>query len=203
MTDSQHTRSGPEQVRAMVTAVKAGAEGAWEEFLSAYGRRLYGYFFRATGSHHDAEDLLGELMLRLVRRLGEYDDRGRFEPWLFRIASNLVRDRIRRVRVRPTPMSLDRDDDDDQAGLGEMIGGADSPVDSGLVAQENRKALNEALEKLNEQSRQMVLLRHFGNMSFKEIAEIYDCPVGTVLARVHRALKTLRTVMEENDEHEE
>ena len=101
-------------------------------------------------------------------------------------------------------MSLDRDDDDDdQVGMGEMIGGADSPVDGGLVAQENRKALNEALEKLNEQSRQMVLLRHFGDMSFKEIAEIYDCPVGTVLARVHRALKTLRTVMEENDEHEE
>ena len=187
MADSRHPG-------ALITAVRAGAEGAWEDFLAAYGRRLYGYFFRATRSHHDAEDLLGEIMLRLVRKMGEYDDRGRFEPWLFRIASNLVRDRIRRAKARPTPMSLESNDE--QIGLGETISGPETPVDTGLLAGEDNSALAEALEQLPEKSRQMVLLRHFGDMSFKEIAEIYDCPVGTVLARVHRALKRLRTVLE-------
>ncbi|MDY7011153.1 MAG: sigma-70 family RNA polymerase sigma factor [Planctomycetota bacterium] len=185
---------------AVITAVRAGAEGAWEDFLAAYGRRLYGYFFRATGSHHEAEDLLGEIMLRLVRKMGEYDDRGRFEPWLFRIAANLVRDRIRRARSRLAPMSLDSDDDE-QVSLGETVSGPAGSVDAGLLAGENHDALAEALEKLSERSRQMVLLRHFGDMSYSEIAEIYDCPVGTVLARVHRALKTLRTALEASDEH--
>ncbi len=194
MAESRHTR-------ALITAARVGAEGAWEDFLAAYGRRLYGYFFRATGSHHEAEDLLGEIMLRLVRKMGEYDDRGRFEPWLFRIASNLVRDRIRRSRASQTVMSLESGDDE-QAGLGETVSGPASPVDAGLLAGEDRDALSEALEKLPERSRQMVLLRHFGDMSYKEIAEIYDCPVGTVLARVHRALKTLRTAMETSDGYE-
>ncbi len=195
MADSRHPG-------ALITAVRAGAEGAWEDFLAAYGRRLYGYFFRATGSHHDAEDLLGEMMLRLVRKMGEYDDRGRFEPWLFRIAANLVRDRIRRAKARLAPMSLESNDDE-HIGLGETISGPASPVDAELLAGEDRDALAEALAKLPERSRQMVLLRHFGDMSFKEIAEIYDCPVGTVLARVHRALKTLRAVLEMSDEYEQ
>ncbi|MCD4699984.1 MAG: sigma-70 family RNA polymerase sigma factor [Phycisphaerae bacterium] len=193
MEESRHTG-------ALITAVRAGAEGAWEDFLTAYGRRLYGYFFRATRSHHVAEDLLGEMMLRLVRKMGEYDDRGRFEPWLFRIAANLVRDRIRRSKARPATMSLDSSDDE-QVGMSETVRGPADPVDAGLLAGESSDALAEALEKLPERSRQMVLLRHFGDMSYREIAEIYDCPVGTVLARVHRALKTLRTVLETSDEH--
>lgn len=194
MAESRHTA-------ALITAVRADAEGAWEDFLSAYGRRLYGYFFRMTRSHHEAEDLLGEIMLRLVRKIGEYNDCGRFEPWLFRIAANLVRDRIRRARARPAPMSLDSGCGD-QAGLSETVSRQASPVDAGLLADENRDALADALEELPERSRQMVLLRHFGDMSYREIAEIYDCPVGTVLARVHRALKALRAVLEASDERE-
>ena len=202
MAESRHRQGGQERLKAMIIAVRAGAEGAWEDFLAAYGRRLYGYFFRATGSHHDAEDLLGEIMLRLVQKMGEYDDRGRFEPWLFRIAANLVRDRIRRAKARPTPMSLESNDDE-QVGLGKTVSGPEKPVDAGLLAGEDRDALAEALETLPEKSRQMVLLRHFGDMSFKEIAEIYDCPVGTALARVYRALKTLRAVLETSDEYEQ
>ena len=201
MAESRYRQIGPDRTGAVITAVRAGAEGAWEEFLAVYGKRLYGYFFRATGSHHDAEDLVSELMVRLVRKIGQYDDRGKFEPWMFRIAANLVRDRIRRIKVRPTAMSLDSNDDE-QAGLGETISGADCPVDAGLLAGENRSALDAALAQLPEKSRQMVLLRHFGDMSFKEIAKIYNCPVGTVLARVHRALKTLRTVLEASNENE-
>ncbi len=202
MVESRYRQTNPEQTGAVITAVRAGADGAWEEFLAFYGKRLYGYFFRATGSHHDAEDLVSELMVRLVRKIGEYNDRGKFEPWMFRIAANLVRDRIRRIKVRPKPMSLDSGDDE-QAGMGEAISGADCPVDSGLLAGENRDALDAALAQLPEKSRQMILLRHFGDMSFKEIAKIYKCPVGTVLARVHRALKTLRTVLETDDEYEQ
>lgn len=201
MAESRHRQIGPERTGAVITAVRAGADGAWEKFLAVYGQRLYGYFFRATGSHHEAEDLVSELMVRLVRKMGQYDDRGKFEPWMFRIAANLVRDRIRRIKARPRPMSLDSRDDE-QGGLGETISGADCPVDSGLLAGENRSALDAALAQLPEKSRQMILLRHFGDMSFKEIAKIYNCPVGTVLARVHRALKTLRTVLETSDEYE-
>ena len=84
----------PQQLRDTIEKAQAGDAQAYEGLLAAYQSRLYGYFYRATSVHHDAEDLLGELVLRLVRTLPRYDHIGRFEPWLFRMAANLVRDRI-------------------------------------------------------------------------------------------------------------
>lgn len=190
-----------QQLRAMIAAARSGGEEAYRQLLAGYGPRLYGYFYRATRSHHDAEDLLGEVMLRLVRRLGDYDDRGRFEPWLFCVAANLVRDRIRRARANPTPMSLEAGSDAGMA-LVESLSGPDVAVDGDVLADEVSEELSSALARLDERSRQMVLLRHFGEMSFKEIAEVFECPVGTVLAKVHRALKSLRVVLEANNEPE-
>jgi RNA polymerase sigma-70 factor (ECF subfamily) len=183
----------------VIAGARAGAEKAYEELLAAYGPRLYGYFFRATGSHHDAEDLLGELMLRLVRSLPGYDDRGRFEPWLFSIAANLVRDRIRRVRTSLPATSLEAEGSGG-ATLAETLGAEQEAVEASLVRDEQSEILADALEKIDERSRQLLLLRHFGQLSFREIAEIFNCPIGTVLARVHRALKALRAAFEQDDE---
>ena len=137
------------------------------------------------------------MALRLVRRLKSYDDRGRFEPWLFRIAANLIRDRFRRLKVRPTPASLSGDGEDE--GLTGRIAGPAEAVDHGLVAADASTALNRAMANLETTTREMILLRHFSEMSFRDIAEIYDCPIGTVLARVHRGLRALRGIMK--DEH--
>jgi len=138
------------------------------------------------------------MALRLVKRLADYDERGRFEPWLFRIASNLVRDRIRRAKRRPRPASLSagRGDDDD-GSLGEMLSDPDqAPVDGPMLLAEQAGRLREALDRLDAVSREMVIMRHFGQMSFREIAEEMDCPLGTALAKVHRAIKSLRAMME-------
>ncbi|MCY2927682.1 MAG: sigma-70 family RNA polymerase sigma factor, partial [Planctomycetota bacterium] len=78
-----------------ITDAQAGGENGFEVILQLYGRRLYGFFYRTTGDGHEAEDLVSELMLRLIRRLKHYQHRDRFESWLFRIAANMARDRIR------------------------------------------------------------------------------------------------------------
>lgn len=185
-----------EQLRATIASAQAGDARAYAALLDAYGKRLYGYFLRATNSHHDAEDLLGEMMLRLVKRLGSYDDRGRFEPWLFRIAANMIRDRIRRNKSSPGAISLSAETGD-SAPLGDQIAGEDIAVEAELLASEASVELNEAMEKLEPVTRQMILLRHFGEMSYKEIAGLFACPLGTVLAKVHRGLKSLRNLMGE------
>ena len=105
--------------------------------MRRYGPRLYGYFYRATGHHHDAEDLLGEMTLKLVRQLEKYDDRGRFEPWLFRIAANMVRDRIRRLKVRPRNVSLSVEDASGRK-LSDRLGADDQHVDVNLLAETSR-----------------------------------------------------------------
>jgi RNA polymerase sigma factor (sigma-70 family) len=177
-----------ERLRTVVASAKAGDAEAFGTLLDTYGPRLYGYFLRATGRHHDAEDLLGELMLRLVSKIEGYDDRGRFEPWVFRIAANMVRDRIRRTKAKPPPTSLSIESGTG-AALAERVTAETEQVDAGL-------------DKLDATTRQMILLRHFGQMSFREIAEVFECPLGTALARVHRGLRALRRLMGADDEAE-
>lgn len=186
----------PLRLRELIVSAKAGDGEAIAGLMDAYGPRLYGFFVRSTGNHHDAEDLLSELSIRLLRRLEHYDDRGRFEPWLFRIAANLIRDRIRRLRARPTAASLSGEDG---GSMEARLPGEQPGVDAGLLAAEAGQQVRAALDRLDAPTREMILLRHFGELSFKEIAELCDAPMGTVLARVHRGLKKLRALLENRD----
>ncbi len=180
-----------QQLRAIIASAQEGSAEAYRALLDAYGPRLYGYFYRATGRHHDAEDLLGEMMLRLVKQLKRYDDRGRFEPWIFRIAANMVRDRIRRRKSKPPPVSLSVESPSGQTQA-DRLPGHEPGVDEPILRAEASLELREALDELDETTKEMILLRYFGEMSFKELAQHFGCPLGTVLARVHRGLKSLR-----------
>lgn len=187
-----------QRLTATIADAQDGSPEAYQALLDAYWPRLYGYFLRAVGRHHDAEDLLGDLALKLVRRLRFYDDRGRFDHWLFRIAANMVRDRIRRLKVRPYVASLSAQRDDGCTAADSLPGRAKA-IDEPLLAAEASGRLAQALDKLDDMTREAILLRHFGELSFREIAEICSCPIGTVLARVHRGLKQLRSLMGEED----
>jgi len=187
----------PQQLSEIIAAAQAGEAAGFETLLEVFGPRLYGYFYKATGNHHEVEDLLGEISLRLVKQLRNYDHRDRFEPWLFRVAANMVRDRIRRRVSRPRTASLSASDD---AGgsLVDSLSGNDESVDSRLLAAEAGEQLSSAMQTLDETTREMVLLRYFGELSFKELADRFHCPLGTVLAKVHRGLHALRKVMDDN-----
>ena len=192
----------PQRLRAVIASAQAGDPEAYRALLDAYGRRLYGYFLRATGKHHDAEDLLGELMLRLVARIGKYDHRGRFEPWIFRIAANMVRDRIRRMKTSPAPASLSAETESGTTRA-DQLPAETGEIETGLLAAEASAKLHAALGTLDVTTRQMILLRHFGQMSFKEIAELFECPLGTALAKVHRGLRSLRRRMDREHDADE
>ena len=183
-----------QQLIASVAAAKAGDAEGFRAILAAYGPRLYGYFYRATRHHHDAEDLLAELSLKLVARLCDYDDRGKFDQWIFRIAANMVRDRIRRAKTLPAHASLSGDAEGGRP-LSDALAAKEGGVDEAMLSSEASAQLGEALSQLDEKTRQMILLRHFGQMSFKEIARMFRCPLGTALARVHRGLGRLREIM--------
>ena len=163
------------ELYASIEAAKAGSAQGYEAILAEYNPRLYGYFYRMTSNRHDAEDLLGELVLRLVRVLPKYDERGRFEPWLFRIAANLVRDRFRRRKVAPAIVSFTRDDDEPDPI--NSVPGPAKAVDAALLHQEACEQLDDALGTLDDSTREMIVLRHFSHMSYAEIAETMGCPI--------------------------
>lgn len=171
---------------------------AFDEIVDAYAGRLCGFFLRLLGQRDDAEDLTQEVFVRLVRGIGSYSEKGRFDAWLFRIAANLARDRVRREQRSPGTVGYDADDE-----TGERFAetGPDGRADChrperAVEAAEEARQLEKAIARLPEMEREVVLLRHYGQLSFAEIAQYMDTPIGTALARAHRGLGKLRDWME-------
>lgn len=190
-----------DELTTLVERARQGDPSAYDALVDLYANRLFGFLFRMTGSRADAEDLLQDLFVRVVRMLPRYEHRGNLESWLFRIAANLGRDHIRRARRRPPMMSLLSDSDTEAAGTGpsETARGLDTPS-GGLEHQEEADALQRGLAALPEPEREVIMLRHFSDMTFAQIAEIMGTPLGTALARAHRGLARLRKLMEAPDD---
>lgn len=189
-----------ESLDQAIKGAQHGDGASMDLLVEHFAGRVFGFLFRMTGSRHDAEDLMQEVFVRLVRMIGVYQHDGRFEAWIFRIAANLVRDRLRRARRGPRFVAgaLSSDADAvDRSDNGEDFVGVEVPVDAGLVLSEELDALNAALARLPEAEREVVMLRHFSQMSFREIAEATGVPLGTALARGHRGLNRLREIMTE------
>lgn len=183
-----------ESLADVIRGAQRGDSASYDRLAGLYASRVFGFLYRMTGSRVDAEDLTQEVFVRLVRMLPSYRHEGRFEPWLFRIAANLGRDRVRRARRSPRQVAADGEDRDDAEWLNEIPAEADGP-DLRLVRDEEIDALGRALNELPESERTVIMLRHFSQMSFKEVAEATGTPLGTALARAHRGLKRLREIM--------
>ena len=195
-----------ETLAESIQGARKGDAAAFDRLVDAFAPRIFGFLFRLTGSRHDAEDLMQEVFIRVVRMIQAYQHQGRFEAWIFRIAANLVRDRVRRVKRRPTHISSSTiagaATDNYPAGP-DAIAGTNEAIESRLVREEETNALNVALAKLPEAEREVIMLRHFSEMSFNEIAEATGSPLGTALARSHRGLKRLRVLMSEGTDAEQ
>ena len=182
-----------------IAGAQRGDTSCLDRLIESYADRLYGFLYRMTGSRHDAEDLMQEVFIRLVRTISAYQHDGRFEAWFFRIAAKLARDRLRRICRVPKFLSVAADPDDDERGGGSggiaRIGSEAEPVDAALERAEEMDALGAAMLKLPDAEREVVMLRHFSQMSFREIAESTGVPLGTALARGHRGLGKLRAIM--------
>ena len=182
-------------IAKLLTRCQAGDKTAWDTLVDAYWQRLFGYALRATGNAELAQDLVQETFLRIVQRLGSYDDQGKFEAWLFRILVNLVRDHGRSLSRHPTQSTVIESDGQRVEMTDEIAGKGPTPHEP-IHHREDVDSLQAALRKLPEGDRQILLLRHFADMPFKDIARTLNCPIGTVLARAHRALGKLRNLME-------
>ena len=192
----------PEHLTNVIRRAQAGEAGAFDEMIDVFGPRLYGFLHRLCGSADEAEDLLQELFLRVVRSIGRYRHEDQFEAWLFRIATNLVRDQVRRLRRRPAHQSLhppaDRSESAGEASVALLPDTSAASPERVLTQRDDIDRLQQALARLPVAEREVVMLRHFSQLSFQQIAEAMGTPLGTALARAHRGLAKLRTLMEPN-----
>ena len=173
-----------------------GDPDAFDILVDTYGRRLHAYLYRLTGSVADADDLLQELFLRVVRTISSYKHDSRFEGWLFRIGTNLARDRLRRAVRKGYEHSIDSKPSEDDRRDWVAIADLKQPApETPLILKEEVDAMQRALAEISPAEREVIMLRHFSDLSFAEIAEAMGTPLGTALARAHRGLTKLRELM--------
>lgn len=187
------------QLEEVILRAQRREPEAFEALIDLYGRRLYGYLYRLTGSRVASEDLLQEVFVRVVRTIEQYTHDGRFDGWVFRIATNLVRDRVRKARRRQTVQtesSISERDGDGSLALAHVADARGERPDEAMDRAEQIDRMQRAIAELPEAEREVICLRHFGQMSFKEIADQMGTPLGTALARGHRGLARLRELME-------
>lgn len=181
-----------ERLPGLIADAARGDENAWGSIVSLYGRRIYAMAKSRLGDADSAEEITQSVFATLAERLrggsGAYEERGRFEPWLFRIAMNRVRDEGRRRQRRRV----------DGLPIAERAAPPD-PRLSGFGDRDELEDLRAALQRLDEADREVIELRHHGRCSFAQIADLLGEPMGTVLARHHRALKKIRRELEQQE----
>lgn len=183
------TRSIPETA-GLVAAAARGDETAWREIVERYWRRVYAMARASRLDESACADVAQSVFVTVAEQLGSggYAESGRFEAWLFRVAMNRVRDEVRRRKRQAAPM--------EPASIAERVGGEMDQASGG------DEGLREALDGLPECDQEVLKLRHWGGLSFAQMAEALEEPVGTLLARHHRALKKLREALGANGDDE-
>ena len=167
-----------------INGCKTGEAESFQTLVDMYGRRCYGYFYRLTGNREISDDLLGELFVKLVGKIGSFKG-GSFESWLFKTASNVFYDHLR-----------------DKQRQRKLLEGREKQLKAKLTEAKQSDAeqidrLQIQLEKLDVETRELIMLRFYSQLSFKEMAEMRGEPIGTTLSKVHRGLKKLRELMEQ------
>lgn len=183
-----------------------GAEQAFEELVHRYERRIFSYVFRMLQNRLIAEEITQEVFLALVRNSARYKPQGRLSAYLFAIASNKVYKEWEQRRRRPRFFSLsfwNNDDSTSDGGLTplDVLDDKKACVEKACERSEISDAINSALKHLPKHYRESFILRRFQDLSYDEIADILDCPVGTIKSRVARAEKGLRPYLEKFREY--
>lgn len=172
----------------LAASLAVDLDGTFERLVRAYQDGLYRFGFRLSGSSQDAEEIAQDAFVRAYHALLGYSpERIRslaVRPWLYRIALNVFHNRVRVHRVRTVPLEHDPGSPD----------GHDGPERQALD-RERRNEIGALLEALPLRYRVPVVLRHVEDLSYAEISESLDQPVGTVKANVHRGLRLLRDAM--------
>jgi RNA polymerase sigma-70 factor (ECF subfamily) len=178
----------------LLTTLARNLDAGFEALALAYQRRLYGLALRLTTSPPDAEEIAQDALVRAYRALATYPTE-RIEalslrPWLYQIAVNVWRNRVRRARLREVSL-----EGDDGATAFELPGPAETQPERQAESNERKQELGALVATLAPRYRVAVVLRHVYELTYPEIAETLEQPVGTVKANVHRGVRILREAL--------
>ena len=175
----------------LIHAYHNGDGFALEELVSRHKDRVYTSIFFLVKDKYLAEDLFQDVFIKIIDtiRQNRYNDEGKFISWAMRIAHNLCVVHFRRVKRSPTMINADGKD------VFDWLHFSDETAESNMMRRQSHDRVQRMLEQLPEEQKEVIVLRHYGNLSFKEIAEITNCSINTALGRMRYGLINLRKLM--------
>lgn len=177
------------ELKQLIALCKSKDEKGYRLLVDAYKDRLYGYFYRLTSNRALSQDLLSDVFFKIVRKVKSFKEANSFEKWIFTIASNTFYDYLRKKKRQKQLI-------EDFAATKEA-----QSTEKATSQKQTEDRLQQALESIDPKIREMVIMRYYSDLSFKEIAEIKKQPIGTVLSQMHRGLKKLRAKMEQKNDY--
>ena len=170
-----------------------GKEIALEGLISRHKEKVYTQIMMFVKDRSLADDIFQDTFIKVIKTLrsGTYTDEGKFGPWVARIAYNLCVDHFRKSKRNP---SISGNDDFD---IFDVIQLTDENIEDKITRDETNSKVRQLIDALPEEQKQVVILRHFSEMSFKEISEITGVSINTALGRMRYALINMRKTIDE------
>jgi len=176
---------------------------AFGVLLTRHQERIFGYLMGMVRDRTVADDLFQETFVRAIRAMnaekGSYDARGKWVQWIMRIARNTALDHMRTQKRRRSRTAFE---DDEMLDIDQIAVDGEPTAFEVLQSEEQNRFLYACIDRLPDEQREVVLLRHESDLTFREIAELTDCSINTALGRMRYALLNLRRMMEETNVNE-
>ena len=170
-----------------------GNTDALATLVNRYKDRIYTSIYLLVKDKYMAEDLFQDVFIRIIDTLkgGRYTDEGKFLPWALRIAHNMCVDHFRKIKRSP---SIKTSDDRD---IFEVLNFSEPSAETKMMQSQSHERVRKMIDMLPDDQREVIILRHYADLSFKEIAELTKCSINTALGRMRYGLINMRRMMTE------
>ena len=168
-----------------------GQESCLEELIRRYKSKVYTSIYLLVKDTYLAEDIFQDTFIKVINTLkaGKYNEEGKFLPWVMRIAHNLVIDYFRKEKRTPVVTNVDGFD------IFEVLQFNDESMEDKMVREQTHTDLKRLIHLLPSEQKEVLIMRHYGELSFKEIADITGVSINTALGRMRYALNNLRKMI--------
>ena len=181
----------------LVSFYLEGNVSALETLVNRHKDRIYTFIISKVRNQELAEDIFQDAFFKVIKSLqkGKYNEEGKFLPWVMRITHNLVIDHFRKANRMPIIAKLKSDDNFD---IFDIVSNGEHTSEYNIMEVEQHELLRKIVQELPEEQRQVLQMRHYEELSFKEIAEKTGVSINTALGRMRYALINIRKIMEEH-----
>jgi len=177
----------------LIESFQAGNTRAFNTLIDRYQEKIYTTILFMVKDSYLAEDLIQEIFIKIIDNIKQkkYAEEGKFLPWALRISHNYCIDHFRKVKRTPTIKTSDDQD------IFEVIKNTEHSADYKMTRSQTHQNIQALVDLLPEEQREIIVLRHYANLSFKEIATMTNCSINTALGRMRYGLINLRKMMNE------